>query len=260
MSGHRRSRQAGPGPPAALNRLDGVLVVDKPAGPTSHDIVDVVRRNFRLRKVGHGGTLDPRATGVLVLLLGRGTKLSAKFMASDKVYEGVMRLGVETDTQDADGAVVREADWRSITREQVEGAMAALTGDVWQEPPMVSAKKINGVPLYKLARRGQTVERAAKLVHVYRFSLDGFDLPEIDFTVRCSRGAYVRTLCADAGAALGCGAHLAALRRTWSGDIGLDRSRRLEDILEMSEEELEAAVIPLARFGATGRERRAPRR
>ena len=249
MSGHRRSRQARPEPPAALNRLDGVLVVDKPAGPTSHDIVDAVRRHFRLRKVGHGGTLDPQATGILVLLLGRGTKLSSKFMGADKTYDGVMHLGVETDSQDADGAVTREADCGAVTREQVEAAMAEWIGDVWQEPPMVSARKINGVPLYKLARRGQTVERAPKLVHVYQFAIREFALPRILFTVRCTRGTYVRTLCADVGAALGCGAHLAALRRTRSGDIALDQSYPLEDVLEMSTEALAAAVLPLARFG-----------
>ncbi len=248
MNRRPRSLHARPEPPAALDELDGILVVNKPAGPTSHDVVDAIRGVFRLKKVGHGGTLDPQATGVLPILIGRGTKLSSIFMASDKTYEGVMRLGVETDTQDAAGTVLREADCREITRERLEAALAELTGDVWQTPPMVSAKKMNGVPLYKLARKGKTVEREAKLVHVYEFSLRSFALPDAGFVVRCSRGVYVRTLCADAGQALGCGAHLASLCRTRSGDLTLEQAVPLETLLSMTKEAMKELAIPLRHF------------
>ena len=248
MNPSSRSIHARPAPPARFDALDGVLVVDKPAGPTSHDVVDAVRDRFRLRKVGHGGTLDPQATGVLPILIGRGTKLSSALMGSDKVYEGLMRLGVETDSQDADGTITREASFEAVTREQVEAAFAELTGDIWQTPPMVSAKKINGTPLYKLARKGKTVEREPKLVHVHEFSIRGFTPPDVAFTVRCTKGTYVRTLCADAGKTLGCGAHLAALRRTASGELTADQAVPLETMLSWSVEDLKCELLPLQKF------------
>ena len=248
MTGKTTSIHARPEPPARLGDLDGVIVVDKPSGPTSHDIVDAIRSHFRIKKVGHGGTLDPQATGVLVVLLGRGTKLSSVFMASDKTYEGVMRLGAETDSQDADGVVIREADCSGVSRAQVETALDRATGDIWQTPPMVSAKKVNGVPLYKLARKGKTVEREPKLVHVYEFTMRSFALPDVAFTVRCTRGTYVRTLCADIGETLGCGAHLAALRRTASGALTADQANPLETLLTWSADDLKARIIPLQQF------------
>jgi tRNA pseudouridine55 synthase len=244
---------ARPDPPSRLCEMDGVLLVDKPSGMTSHDVVDAVRRKFRIGKVGHGGTLDPQATGLLVLLLGRGTKLSETFMGSDKMYEGVMRLGVETDTQDADGKTLREADCAAIDRVRLEQAMAQWTGDVWQVPPMVSAKKVNGVPLYKLARRGQTIERKPKLVHVYEFSVRDFQLPNVSFVVRCTRGVYVRTLCADVGDILGCGAHLAALRRTKSGALEIGQAVPLARVLALSSDELRPLVLPIRQFAAVRR-------
>jgi len=149
MPSRHHSRHA---QPQEADPLSGVLVVDKPAGPTSHDIVDRVRRVFRIRKVGHGGTLDPLATGVLVLLIGRATRIAELFLGSDKCYEGTMRLGIDTDSHDAAGKVTREADCSGVTREQLEAEMATLTGDIMQEPPMVSAVKRDGVPLYKRAR------------------------------------------------------------------------------------------------------------
>lgn len=248
MTGKTTSIHARPEPPARMGDLDGVIVVDKPSGPTSHDVVDAIRRHFRLKKVGHGGTLDPQATGVLAILLGRGTKLSSVFMASDKTYEGVMRLGVETDSQDADGAVIREADCSGVSRAQVEEALAGARGDIWQTPPMVSAKKVNGVPLYKLARKGKTIEREPKLVHVYEFSIRSFALPDVAFTVRCTRGTYVRTLCADTGEALGCGAHLASLRRTRSGHLSVAQAVSLETLMTMTTDELKPLVIPVRQF------------
>jgi tRNA pseudouridine55 synthase len=224
---------------------DGILLVDKPAGPTSHDIVDRVRRHFRIEKVGHGGTLDPMATGLLVLLLGRGTKLSNVVMGSDKVYEGTLHLGVATDTEDVDGEILAEADASGVTREQLEAEMKKLTGDIMQTPPMVSAIKKNGVPLYKLARKGQTVEREPRLIHVYEFVLLDFAPPQARFRLRCTKGTYVRTICADIGRALGCGAHLRELRRTQSGSLKVDAALPLAALLAMNLDQLAARVIPI---------------
>ena len=152
--------------------FDGILIVDKPAGPTSHDVVDCIRRRFALKKVGHGGTLDPAATGLLIILLGRGTRLSERFMSSDKTYEGTLRLGMSTDTQDAEGRPIREADPSGITQDQLLAEMGRFKGDLYQTPPMVSAIKQGGVPLYKLARKGQEVERQPRLIHIYEFRLN----------------------------------------------------------------------------------------
>jgi tRNA pseudouridine55 synthase len=228
--------------------MDGVLVVDKPAGPTSHDVVDRIRRTFGFQRVGHGGTLDPQATGLLVILVGRGTKLSSHFIGSDKTYEGRMRLGVATDSHDAQGRVVREADYRAVTQQQVEAEMKKRTGDMLQTPPMVSAVKVGGVPLYKRARKGTTVEREPRLIHVYEFSLLGFDPPTAEFRVRCTKGTYVRSLCAEVGEALGCGAHLDRLCRLQCGDLRLTDALSLDKILGMRREEFIGHILPVRRF------------
>ena len=248
MAAIRTARFSAPPPPADRDPFDGVLLVDKPRGPTSHDLVDQVRRRFGLRKVGHGGTLDPMATGLLLLLLGRATKLSARFMGSDKTYEGTLQLGVATDSYDADGQVVREADYRHVTHEQLEGEMRRRVGDLFQTPPMVSAVKVQGVPLYRRARRGETIERPPRLVHVYEFRLKAFTPPAADFVVRCTKGTYVRSLCADVGDALGCGAHLSALRRTQSGDFKLDEAVTLDTLMACDREAMMARIVPLSRF------------
>ena len=246
---NRNPRYRQPAPPRATDPFDGVLYVDKPAGPTSHDIVDAVRRTFHVRKVGHGGTLDPQATGLLVILLGRGTKLSNWFIGSDKTYLGTMHLGVSTSSQDAQGKVIREADCSAVTREQVEAEMAKLTGDIMQTPPMVSAVKVDGVPLYKHARKGREVEREPRLVHVYEFSVTDFAPPKVGLLVRCTKGTYVRTLCADVGESLECGAHLSALRRTQCGDTGVDEAITLEDLVKLDRDGLLARIIPIEKFG-----------
>ncbi len=225
--------------------FDGILLVDKPSGPTSHDVVARIRHHFHLKKVGHGGTLDPAATGLLVILLGRGTRLSARCMSSDKTYEGVLRLGASTDTQDATGTVLRESDPSGVTREQLEAEMARFRGDLFQTPPMVSAIKVAGVPLYKLARRGEEIERQPRLIHIYEMTLRDFNPPCASFVVRCTKGTYVRTICHDIGEALGCGAHLESLRRTVSGDFTISQATSLETLLTMQQVQLLDRVIPL---------------
>jgi tRNA pseudouridine55 synthase len=233
---------------SAWGLLDGVLLIDKPAGPTSHDVVRKIRRRFAIRKVGHGGTLDPNATGLLVILLGKGTKLSDRFLGSDKAYSGIARLGRVTDTQDCDGKVLEENPWRGVTREQLETAVAEnFCGDIFQTPPMVSAIKSNGVPLYKLARKGVEVERKARLVHVYRFVVTEWAPPLVSFEIDCTKGTYVRTLVHDLGRFLGCGACLDALRRTGSGPFNVKDAAGLEEVLSWSEEQLAARIIPFSR-------------
>lgn len=239
--------------PSPLGLFDGVLLVDKPAGPTSHDIVHRIRKVFRIEKVGHGGTLDPNATGLLIILLGKGTKLSDQLMGCDKAYTGVMRLGRTTTSQDCDGETVEEKPWEQVTREQVEARMAELVGDLFQTPPMVSAIKVEGVPLYKLARKGQEVERKPRFVHVYRFALTEWAPPLVTFDVLCTKGTYVRTLAHDVGQALGCGACLDALRRTQSGTFSVADATPFEEILKFTPDQLAARVLPYARVAAASR-------
>lgn len=231
--------------PLSLTPWDGVLLVDKPLRLTSHDVVDRIRRHFRFRKVGHCGTLDPGATGLLVLVLERATKLQAQFMADDKTYEGTLRLGITTDSQDADGRVLAEKPVPPLTAADLEAVFARFTGDVQQVPPMVSAKKVQGTPLYKLARKGKTVEREPRTVHIYDFQLLKFDPPCAEFRLTCSKGTYVRTLCHDVGEALGCGGHLAGLRRIRSGQFDVQDASPLAELLQLDRPELQPRIIPL---------------
>ncbi|MBP7276263.1 MAG: tRNA pseudouridine(55) synthase TruB [Kiritimatiellae bacterium] len=238
--------------PTARPDPDGILLADKPSGLTSHDVVDRVRRHFGFRKVGHGGTLDPMATGLLVLLIGRGTKVSARIMSSDKTYEGEMLLGVATSTEDVDGETLETRDASAVTREALEAEMAARTGDLMQTPPMVSAVKKQGVPLYKLARKGREVEREPRLIHVYEFTLLDFQPPRARFRLRCTKGTYVRTLCADIGRAIGCGAHLSALRRTRSGDYLVADAVPLDTMMTYSRDDLWERLLPLPALAPMG--------
>src|SRR5437879_3843132 len=182
---------------------DGVLLVDKAAGMTSHDVVALVRRRLQIKKVGHCGTLDPIATGLLLLTLGRGTKIQDLLMAEDKEYSGTMTLGVSTATHDREGDVIETREVPALSDDAIRGAFEKFRGDFYLMPPMVSAIKHGVVPLYKLARQGKTVEREPRLVHVYRYSIDRIALPEIDFSVLCSKGFYVRTYVHDIGETLG---------------------------------------------------------
>lgn len=236
--------------PPRTNRPDpdGLLLVDKPSGMTSHDVVDCVRRHFSFSKVGHGGTLDPMATGLLVLLIGRGTKASAQIMNSDKTYEGTIRLGISTATEDADGAVLETRDPSAVTETAVREQMQKRTGDLMQTPPMVSAIKRDGVPLYKLARKGREVEREARLIHVYAFDLLQFASPSATFRLRCTKGTYVRTLCADIGRELGCGAHLSALRRTQAGEYTVEHASPVDTIMGWTRDDVWDRLLPLPRL------------
>ncbi len=224
---------------------DGVLLIDKPKEWTSHDIVAKIRNAFNLNKVGHGGTLDPNATGLIMILIGRGTKLSAKVMGGDKTYEGEILFGVETDSQDTDGETVTEKDASGVTEKQVCSEMKSVMGDQMQMPPMVSAIKKNGVALYKLARKGQEVERDPRFIHLYKFALHDFTPPRATFEVMCTKGTYVRTLAHDLGRRLGCGACLSELRRTKSGEFEISKAWNLDDVLTWDREELAKNLIPI---------------
>jgi tRNA pseudouridine55 synthase len=206
----------------------GLVLVDKPAGITSHDAVARVRRALGTKKVGHGGTLDPMATGLLVVGVGRATRLLRFLAEFPKLYEGTGVLGVETTTLDADGEVVREAPVE-VSEAQLREAIARFTGDIEQRPPAYSAVKVAGEKLYRSARAGREVEAPLRRVHVYAFSLRRFDPPRFDFRVRCSGGTYVRSLVADVGSGLGCGAHLAALRRTAIGAFRVEDAGRPDE-------------------------------
>jgi tRNA pseudouridine55 synthase len=225
--------------------LNGVLVIDKPAGRTSHQVVAEVSRRLGRAKTGHAGTLDPMATGVLVVLVGEGTKLAAVLTADAKSYEGELELGVETDTLDADGRIVgeRRAEAASIERAALLAAMVRFLGAGQQTPPMYSAVKVEGRRLHQLARAGAEVERASRPIEIHRFELVAFDPPRARFAVDCSKGTYVRSLVADLGTALGCGAHLTRLRRTRSGPYDLSRA------LPLSEVEPAAAAARLIALG-----------
>jgi tRNA pseudouridine55 synthase len=230
--------------------MDGAVLIDKPAGPTSHDVVDALRRAFRLEKVGHCGTLDPNATGLLIIVLGKGTKLSEKLMSDDKVYEGTIKFGETTDSYDADGELVSSLPVPLMTLEELNEGAAAFQGDQMQMPPMVSAVKVKGVPLYKMARKGLEVERKARLIHVYHFLFSKYEEPIGFFRVACTKGTYVRALAHELGQKLGCGAHLATLRRVVSGKFNVQDALQFEDALKLSSSDFQLRVIPFLKLAA----------
>ena len=213
-----------------IPQLDGLLLVDKPPGRTSHDIVDFVRRRFDQRKVGHCGTLDPIATGLLMLVVGKATRVQDLLMAEDKEYEGTLKLGETTDTQDAAGKVLESKPVPALTPSAIESAFAKFTGEFDQVPPMVSAIKKDGVPLYKLAREGKIVDRPARKVRIDKYEILEVALPVVRFRIHCTKGFYVRTYCHDLGQILGCGGHMAALTRTRSGNFELSKAVRWSDL------------------------------
>jgi tRNA pseudouridine55 synthase len=233
-----------------FSALDGAILIDKPVGLTSHDVVDAIRRKFGIKKVGHCGTLDPNATGLLIIVLGRGTKLSERLMGDDKVYEGTIKFGEATDSYDADGELTASLPVPLITLEQLNEEAALFIGDQMQVPPMVSAIKKGGVPLYKLARKGIEVEREARLIHIYNFRFTGYTEPVGTFKLACTKGTYVRSVAHDLGQKLGCGAHLATLRRSVSGKFDVADAKTLDQVMNMSTAELEKRVIPFLKLAA----------
>src|SRR5205807_5053176 len=224
---------------------DGVLLVDKAEGMTSHDVVAIARRQLGIRKIGHCGTLDPIATGLLLLTIGRGTKVQDLLMSEDKEYVGTLTLGTSTSTQDREGAVVETKPVPELSEAEIRAAFDKFRGDFYQTPPMVSAKKHGGVPLYKLARQGKVVEREPRFVHVYRYTIDRIALPEIDFSVLCSKGFYVRTYAHDIGEILGCGAHLKSLRRTKSGRFDVANAVSVAQVNDAPREEILGKLLSL---------------
>jgi tRNA pseudouridine55 synthase len=234
----------------AFGAFDGVLLIDKPMGWTSHDVVDAIRRQFKIKKVGHCGTLDPNATGLLVIVLGRGTKLSEILMAQDKVYAGTIKFGETTDSYDADGELLASRPVPPLTLDQLNELATTFAGDLMQTPPMVSAKKVKGVPLYKLARKGLVVPREPRLVHIYSFRFAGYKEPFGEFRLACTKGTYVRSIAHELGQKIGCGAHLATLRRLDSGKFNLAGAVPLDEVLRLSARELESKVIPMLKLAA----------
>jgi len=230
---------------SSVATLDGVLLVDKAEGMTSHDVVALTRRQLGIKKVGHCGTLDPIATGLLLLTIGRGTKVQDLLMSEDKEYVGTLTLGITTSTQDREGEVIETKPVPQLSEAEIRVVFEKFRGDFYQMPPMVSAKKHRGVPLYKLARQGKVVEREPRFVHVYRYTVDRISLPEIDFSVLCSKGFYVRTYAHDIGEVLGCGAHLKSLRRTTSGRFDVANAITIAQIKELPREEIVHRILSL---------------
>ncbi|MEO6875257.1 MAG: tRNA pseudouridine(55) synthase TruB [Opitutaceae bacterium] len=228
-----------------VKELEGVLLVDKPTDHTSHDVVARLRRKLNMRRIGHAGTLDPMATGLLIMLIGKATRISQYLISLDKEYEGTITLGATTDSQDADGQVMETRPVPALTEADVRNVMNSFLGDQYQMPPMYSAIKIGGVPLYKSARKGEDVVREPRFIRVMNFDLTRFALPQLDFRMRSSKGTYVRTLAHDLGQKLGCGAHLSALRRTATDRFNIAQAMTLDVIEAMPIPEIERRLIPV---------------
>jgi len=211
---------------------DGILVVDKPQGATSHDIVDLVRKTLRIKKVGHAGTLDPLATGVLIILVGKATKLFNKFADLDKEYIAVVTLGKITTTGDAEGKIIAEKDFSSVSLKQVLDTLNSFKGETEQVPPMVSAIKYKGKKLYQFARQGIEVPRKPRRVVIKELKLLRFQPPEIEFYLRCSKGTYVRKLAEDVGLKLGCGGYISKIQRISVGKFNIKESISIGQINE----------------------------
>ncbi|GMR04455.1 MAG: tRNA pseudouridine(55) synthase TruB [Thermodesulfobacteriota bacterium] len=221
--------------------MNGVIVVDKPGGWTSHDVVARVKRSLKAHKVGHLGTLDPVATGVLPLVINGATKFARWLECGKKVYDADLTLGVETDTYDSEGRVTGTSDTSGVKDADIIEAFGGFKGRIKQVPPMYSSVKLSGVPLYKLARKGVTVDRPAKEVEIFSITVKGIRMPQVSFSTVCSRGTYIRSLAMDIGAVLGCGAHLSRLRRTQSGTFSIEEAVSPVETAER----LRESLIPL---------------
>ena len=223
----------------ADNSFHGVIIIDKPPGITSHTAVKRAKKILKVRKAGHAGTLDPFATGVLIICINEGTKLVPFLMEEEKEYEAALRLGVETDTQDLTGSIIREDKAVTITTTDIESVFRKFQGKITQIPPMYSALKHNGVPLYRLARQGKEVERLGRDIEIRELMISAIELPRVFFRVVCSKGTYVRTLASDIGKGLGCGASLETLKRVRSGDFLIKHALDLDDLAKKTLEEIQ---------------------
>lgn len=229
-----------------MNQLDqnhfyqpnGLLLINKPSGWTSHDVVKKIKNHFQLNKVGHAGTLDPMATGLLILLLGKATKLSSSIMSSDKIYDGTITLGIKTTTQDIEGEITERSNPKEVSIEDIKKHANSFIGPSKQTPPMVSAIKKNGIPLYKLARKGISVKREKREINISKFEIHSYLDYQINFTVKCTKGTYIRTLANDLGEKIGCYGCLSSLRRISSGEFNLTQSYKLTDLLKKNTKEL----------------------
>ena len=213
--------------------LDGVLLVDKPYGCSSFDVIRPLKRHFGIAKLGHAGTLDPLATGLLIVVLGKATKLSQALMCGLKEYTGIIQLGVKTSTYDREGEIIETHPTDGIDLPMIEKHMLSFIGDQYQEAPMFSAKKLDGVPLYKLARNGKEIKREPNFITIFKFDPTQYENGNVHFHVRCSKGTYIRSLAYDLGERIGCGGHLAALRRIKSGDFSIEQAVDLNELLRM---------------------------
>ena len=219
--------------------MDGILVVNKPQGMTSHDVVDFIRKRFGIKKAGHAGTLDPMATGVLVVLIGKLTKSQSRYMSGDKEYDATLTLGATSDTLDAWGKIAPSGGALDFSPARIEEAFRKFSGEIEQAVPMYSAAKRNGRKLYELARKGVTVAVEPKKITIKKIEIKNISIPEISFSVVCSKGTYIRQLAADIGKDLGCGAYLSRLVRTRSGEFGIDDAISVEALRKLTREELE---------------------
>lgn len=223
--------------------MNGILIMDKPKGITSHDVVNIVRKVFNTKRVGHAGTLDPIATGVLVILIGEATKKSEALLNDDKSYTATLRLGLATDTGDSSGKSTRAGSVDGLEHDAVKNAIMNFTGEIEQTPPMYSAVKFKGRNLYKWARKGIEVPRKARKINIKEIDIKKISLPDVIFDVTCSKGTYIRQLCADIGDKLGCGGHMAELRRTRSGAYGISQAITVEKLKALNGEELKSILI-----------------
>jgi tRNA pseudouridine55 synthase len=210
--------------------FSGILLIDKPQGITSHDVVAQLRRLLKIKRIGHAGTLDPLATGLLILLIGKATKASDQLMGLDKTYEGTLKLGEITDSQDSEGTIIETRPVPTIDNATFQTTANSFLGDSLQTPPMFSAKKMNGQPLYKLARKGQVIDRPSRCIHITDFTINTIHPPFLSFTINCSKGTYIRTIANDFGQKLETGAHLTALRRTRIGPFSIKNAIALTDL------------------------------
>jgi tRNA pseudouridine55 synthase len=229
-------------------KYSGLLLLDKPIGMTSHQAVGFLRRKLKMKQIGHAGTLDPMATGLLILMVGKATKTSQYLVLDNKTYQGTIKLGEVSNTYDSEGTITQVSDPSKLTKEEIQNAALTLSGKQLQLPPMFSAVKINGQPLYLAARAGETIEREPREINVYHFKITDNQNPNLEFEISCSKGTYIRTLSHQIGELLKCGSYLTSLRRTQSGDFNLDNSATQEKIESMEEEDIAKLLLPYEHY------------